>query len=140
MEPISIILALAGLAVGGVLTFIVTRKNNNGIVAAAEEKAQAIIKEAQAKGELYLKDKTMEAKDRFYQMKTEHEKHITEKDKAILAAENRIKQKETTLNQQLEQNKRKQTEVETIQTNLNAHTFLQVLLMCSISFLLLGHW
>ncbi|MEN9332374.1 MAG: hypothetical protein RLZZ94_1464 [Bacteroidota bacterium] len=120
MEPISIILALAGLAVGGVLTFIVTRKNNNGIVAAAEEKAQAIIKEAQAKGELYLKDKTMEAKDRFYQMKTEYEKHITEKDKAILAAENRIKQKETTLNQQLEQNKRKQTEVETIQTNLNA--------------------
>jgi len=49
MEPISIILALAGLAVGGVLTFIVTRKNNNGIVAAAEEKAKAIIKEAQAK-------------------------------------------------------------------------------------------
>ena len=38
MEPISIILALAGLAVGGVLTFVVTRKNNNGIVAAAEER------------------------------------------------------------------------------------------------------
>ena len=120
MEPISIILGLAGLAVGGVLTFVVTRKNNNGIVEAAEEKAKAIVKEAEAKGELYLKDKTMEAKDRFYQMKTEHEKHITEKDKAILAADNRIKQKETTLNQQLEQSKRKQTEVEAIQTNLNS--------------------
>ena len=120
MEPISIILGLAGLVAGGVLTFVVTRKNNNGIVEAANEKAQAIIKEAQAKGELYVKDKTIEAKDRFYQMKTEHEKHITEKDKVILAAENRIKQKETTLNQQLEASKRKQTEVETIQTNLNS--------------------
>lgn len=120
MEPISIILGLAGLTVGGILTFIVTRKSNNGIVGAAEEKAKAIVKEAESKGELYLKDKTMEAKDRFYQMKTEHEKHITEKDKAILAAENRIKQKETTLNQQLEQSKRKQTEVEAIQTNLNS--------------------
>ena len=39
MEPISIILGLAGLVAGGVLTFIVTRKNNNGIVEAAEEKA-----------------------------------------------------------------------------------------------------
>ena len=77
MEPISIILGLAGLTVGGVLTFIVTRKSKNGIVEAAEEKAKAIIKEAEAKGELYLKDKTMEAKDRFYQLKTDHEKHIT---------------------------------------------------------------
>ncbi len=120
MEPISIILGLAGLTVGGVLTFIVTRKSKNGIVEAAEEKAKAIIKEAEAKGELYLKDKTMEAKDRFYQLKTDHEKHITEKDKVILAADNRIKQKETTLNQQLEQSKRKQTEIDTIQTNLNS--------------------
>ena len=62
----------------------------------------------------------MEAKDRFYQLKTDHEKHITEKDKVILAADNRIKQKETTLNQQLEQSKRKQTEIDTIQTNLNS--------------------
>jgi ribonuclease Y len=120
MDITIIIAGLIGLAIGAVLAYLLTRKNTATTVAAAEEKAQAIIKEAQAKGELFLKDKTMEAKERFFQMKTEHEKHITEKDKHIQAAENRVKQKETTLNQQLEASKRKQSEVETIQANLNS--------------------
>ena len=120
MDITIIIAGLTGLAIGAVLAYLLTRKNTDAIVATAEEKAQAIIKDSQAKGEIFLKDKTMEAKERFFQMKTEHEKHITEKDKLILAAENRIKQKETTLNQQLEASKRKQTEVETIQTNLTS--------------------
>lgn len=115
-----IIAGVAGLLIGGLITFLITRKNNQTIIAAAEEKAKAIVAEAQSKGEILLKDKTMEAKDRFYQMKTEHEKHIAEKDKHIQQAENRIKQKETTLNQQIEQNKRKQSEIETLQANLNA--------------------
>ena len=113
-----IIAAVAGLVIGGLIAYLVTKKNNQTIIAAAEEKANAIIKEAQSKGEILLKDKTMEAKDRFYQMKTEHEKHIAEKDKNIQQAENRIKQKEGNLNQQIEQNKRKQTELETLQNNL----------------------
>jgi ribonucrease Y len=120
MDITIIIAGLIGLAIGAVLAYLLTRKNTETTVAAAEEKAQAIIKEAQAKGELFLKDKTMEAKERFFQMKTEHEKHITEKDKHIQAAENRVKQKETTLNQQLEASKRKQAEVETIQANLTS--------------------
>jgi ribonuclease Y len=119
MDIITIIVGLIGLAIGGAFAYVVTRKNNEAIVAAAEEKANAIIKEGESKAELYLKDKTMEAKERFYQLKTEHEKHITEKDKTIVAAENRIKQKEATINQQLEQTKRKETEVETIQQNLS---------------------
>lgn len=120
MDIITIVVGLIGLAIGGAFAYVVTRKNNEAIVAAAEEKANAIIKEGESKAELYLKDKTMEAKERFYQLKTEHEKHITEKDKNIAAAENRIKQKEATINQQLEQTKRKETEVETIQQNLSA--------------------
>lgn len=114
-----IIAAVAGLVIGGLIAYLVTKKNNQTIISAAEEKANALLKEAQAKGEILLKDKTMEAKDRFYQMKTEHEKHIAEKDKNIQAAENRIKQKEGNLNQQIEQNKRKQAELETLQNNLN---------------------
>ena len=110
---------LAAFIVGAAITFLLTRKTNKGIEEAAEIKAQSIIKESQAKGDLYLKDKTMEAKERFYQMKSEHEKHISEKDKVIVASENRIKQKETALNQTIEQNKRREGEIETIQQNLN---------------------
>jgi len=71
MDITIIIAGLIGLAIGAVLAYLLTRKNTATTVAAAEEKAQAIIKEAQAKGELFLKDKTMEAKERFFQMKTE---------------------------------------------------------------------
>lgn len=110
---------LAAFAVGAGITYLFTKKSNKGIIETAEQKAEVLIKEATAKGDLYLKDKTMEAKERFYQMKTEHERHISEKDKSIAASENRIKQKEATLNQSIEQNKRKQSEIESIQGNLN---------------------
>jgi ribonuclease Y len=113
-----IIIALVGLAIGGVLTYFFTRKNNNGIVEAAQEKANTIIKDAESKAEIQSKDKMLEAKERFFQLKTEHEKHISEKDKVIIAAENRIKQKETSLNQQIEQNKRREGEIDAIQNNL----------------------
>ncbi|MBK7964319.1 MAG: ribonuclease Y [Bacteroidetes bacterium] len=115
-----IIAAIAGLLVGGLVIYLITRKNNQTLLAAAQEKANAILQDATSKGEILLKDKTMEAKDRFYQMKTEHEKHIAEKDKNIQQAENRIKQKEGNLNQQIEQNKRKQTELDTLQANLTS--------------------
>lgn len=115
-----IIAAAAGLLIGGLVAYMMARKNNQASVAAAEEKAKAIIKEAQAKGEILLKDKTMEAKERFYQMKAEHEKHISEKDKNIQQSENRIKQKEGNLNQQIEQNKRKAAELDAQQETLKS--------------------
>ena len=52
------------------------------------------------------------------QLKTDHEKVISEKDKNINAAENRIKQKETTLAQKIEQSQKKEKEYETLQANL----------------------
>jgi ribonuclease Y len=119
-STMTIITAVVSLVAGALIAWLSTRKNNQALSAAAEEKANAITKEAEAKGEILLKDKMMEAKERFYQLKNEHEKHIAEKDKNIQQAENRIKQKETTLNQQLEQSKRKQTEVDAIQANLNS--------------------
>ena len=94
---ITIIAAVVSLVAGALIAWLSTRKNNQAIVSAAEEKANAIVKEAEAKGEILLKDKMMEAKERFYQLKNEHEKHIAEKDKSIQQSENRIKQKEGNL-------------------------------------------
>lgn len=110
---------LAAFVVGAGITYLLTKKSNKGIIETAQQKADVLIKEATTKGDLYVKDKTMEAKEKFFQMKTEHEKHIQEKDKNIAVAENRIKQKEASLNQNIEQNKRKQTEIDSIQNNLN---------------------
>ncbi len=113
-----IVSTVGALTVGGLLTWLMMRNQNINLEKAAQEKANAILKEAEAKAELVKKDKMMEAKEKFYQLKTEHEKTIGEKDRNILSAENRIKQKENSVSQKMEQVQRKQTEVENQQSNL----------------------
>lgn len=117
--------AIGAFILGGLLTWLLTHKSNKSKEQTAQAKAGAIIKEAEAKAEVLLKDKELKAKERFYQLKSEHEKLISEKDKNISIAENRIKQKEAAASQKLEQLQRKQTETETIQQNLR--TQLEIL-------------
>lgn len=119
-NPLYIIItaAVASFLVGGVIVWLFTRKADQGKEQAAQATADAIIKEAEAKAEVIMKDKELKAKERFYQMKSEHEKSISDKDKNMVAAENRIKQKEAAVNQRTEQLQRKQTETDTIQQNL----------------------
>src|SRR5688572_18105048 len=117
---ILILAAVGSLVAGGLLTWLMMRNQNINLEKAAQEKAEIIIKEAEAKAELTKKDKMMEAKEKFFQLKSEHEKSIAEKDKNILAAENRIKQKETSVSQKMEQVQRKQTELDNLHNNLKS--------------------
>jgi ribonuclease Y len=115
---IIIIVGVTTFLLGGGIVWFFTSKSNKIKEKMAEEKAQSILKEAEAKAEIMKKDRMMEAKEKFYQLKNEHEKSIAEKDKNIAIAENKIKQKESALSQKMEQAQRKQTEVEAIQQNL----------------------
>ncbi len=116
-----IILVIEGL-VAAVVGFLISRYVLNKTMKTkeqlAEQKAKSIVKDAEADAEVIKKNKILEAKEKFLQLKSEHEKSIVEKDKHINAAEARIKQKETTLAQKLEQTTRKQQEYETLQANL----------------------
>lgn len=115
---ITIVATVVGLVIGVLITYMMVNKTNKGREEAAEKQAQMLLSEAEAKAEVIKNQKMMEAKEKFYQLKSEHEKHITEKDKQMLAAENRIKQKEKDLNQKVEQLSRKQSEADAIQENL----------------------
>ena len=110
--------AAAGLAVGILVSFLLLRRNNKAKEALAEEKARNIVKDAEADAEVLKKNKILEAKEKFLQLKSEHEKVIAEKDKNIGIAENRIKQKEAAVSQRIEQTQRKQQEYEQLQANL----------------------
>jgi len=85
-----------------------------------EKKSVQIIKDAEAEAEVIKKDKILQAKEKFLQLKVEHEKVINEKNQAVLVGENRIKQKEHTISQKMEEYQRKQKEVDTIKENLTA--------------------
>jgi ribonuclease Y len=115
---ITIIATIAGLFVGVAITYFMVSKTNKGKEEAAQKQAQSILTEAEAKAEVIKNQKMMEAKDKFYQLKSEHEKAITEKEKQIAVAENRIKQKEKDAGQKSEQLSRKQAEAEAIQQSL----------------------
>jgi ribonuclease Y len=106
-----IIIAPISLAVGGILTYllyqmILRRRSTN------------IIKEAESEAEVIKKDKILQAKEKFLQLKSEHEKVINEKNQRILAAENKLKQREVTLSQKTEEIQRKNKELEAIRDNL----------------------
>lgn len=111
MILIVIVVALIGLAVGAAVAFFMIKNANEG-------KAATIVAEAEAKAEVIKADKILQAKEKFLQLKSEHEKTINEKNNAVQQAESRIKQKEQSLSQKQEQVQRKDVELEAIKKSL----------------------
>src|SRR4030095_1821945 len=93
------IIGAAGLIIGIIAGKLLFAKNTKKQIAEAELLAQSILKEAELRGETFKKEKELEAKERFVQMKSNHDKEVFEKNKKINDAENRIRQKEQSINQ-----------------------------------------
>ncbi len=106
---LSIVGAIAGFATAYyIVTNIVLKKRK-----------EEVIKEANIEGENIKKEKIFQAKEKFLQLKSEHEQYINEKSSQILQCENKIKQRELVLNQQNADITRKQGELDKIRENLN---------------------
>ncbi len=104
---------VAGLGLGLLIASTIQRKNLN-------RKSRHILKEAEEKAEILKKDKILQAKEKFLQLKAEHDKQVQERNQELQRAENRFKQKETALSKKLEDLQRKQNEVATIKANLSS--------------------
>jgi ribonuclease Y len=107
-----IIWAITGIAIGFGATFFFIRLN-------MKKKASRIIREAQEEAELIKKEKVLQAKEKCLQLKSDIDKQISEKQKNIAIAENRIKQKELSHSQKQEALQRKQNEIAQLQQALN---------------------
>ncbi|MEJ7737605.1 MAG: ribonuclease Y [Chitinophagaceae bacterium] len=94
-----IVTAIAALLIGIVAGKFFFDKNTKHKVEEADQQAQKIIADAQMTAETLKKEKILEAKERFVQLKSENDKEVLEKTRKISDAENRIKQKEVTINQ-----------------------------------------
>ena len=70
------------------------------------------------KAEMIKKDKILQAKEKFLQLKTEHEKFAHEKNEEINKNDTRLKQKEVVFNQKVEELQKKHKEVAVIKQNL----------------------
>ena len=121
MEPITIyvIIGVAALILGLILGKLVFAKNTQKRIEEAEQQAQKIIADGQVKAETLKKEKLLEAKEKFVQLKADHDREVMQRNQKISESENRIKQKEQSLNQK-DQNLEKQIkDNEAIKENLN---------------------
>lgn len=121
MDPIiiSIISAVVALVVGVVAGKVIFAKNTKKQVEEAELQAQTILKEAELRAETIKKEKQLEAKERFVQLKSEHEREVNDRNRKIGEIENRIKQKEITINQKEASIEKQVKENDAIKENLN---------------------
>jgi ribonuclease Y len=109
---------LIGLAAGVVLgRFLLSQLFRNQEIG-AQNKAKKILKDAETNAEILRKDKLLEAREKFLQMKADHEQEINTKNNTINQRENSIKQKEQSINQKLENLTRKEEELTTVKSNL----------------------
>jgi ribonucrease Y len=121
MDPniISIIIAIAAFLGGIIAGKFIFAKDTKKKVEEADNHAQNLIKEAELRAETIRKEKEVQAKERFVQLKSDHEREVLERNRKIGESENRIKQKEHTLNQKTEQLERQIKENDAIKQNLN---------------------
>ena len=99
LNIISIIIGVVALIIGTILGKVIFAKNTKKQVEQAEQQSKLILKEAELRAENLKKEKELDAKEKFVQMKSAHDKDVMQRNQKIIDSENRIKQKEQSINQ-----------------------------------------
>lgn len=111
MDIVTIIFIAAALIIGLIVGFIIAGSKLN---ASASKEKENLIKEAEVKSEAIKQEKILQAKEKFLQLKSEHDKTVQEKNAHILQTENKTKQKESEVNKKIEELNRKDKEAENL--------------------------
>jgi ribonucrease Y len=110
--PIIVGIAI-GLAIGYVIAKVLEKTKATKILRNTRKEAATIIKEAQIEAEATRKDKILQAKEKFIELKSEHEKVIIARDRKIAEAEKRARDKESQVSQELDKNKKLNLDITT---------------------------
>jgi ribonuclease Y len=114
-----IIIGVIALAVGiGAGKFLFSA-NTKKQVEEAEQEANKLVSDAKNQAETIKKEKMLEAKERFVQLKAENDREVLERNKKINDTESRIRQKEQSVNSKLENLDKQTKENDSIKEHLN---------------------
>jgi len=105
----TIIFSLCGIVIGFIIAKIFEKSNAAKIIEDAKKQASSILKAADKEGESLRKDKILQAKEKFIELKSEHEKVIYAREDKIKSLERSVTDKESNASKQLK-----------IQTELNS--------------------
>jgi ribonuclease Y len=112
----TILMITGGLAVGLIIGFAIAKyleKNSaTSYLKNIKKEANSILKDAKIEAESIKKDKIYQAKEKFIELKTEHEQVILAREKKIAEAEKRTRDKESQTSNELAKTKRLNDELE----------------------------
>jgi len=114
-----IITGLIFLVIGVLIGRALTGRANRHKEAELEEKANAIIKEAEIQAENIKKDRILEAKEKYLKLKSEFEEEVSRKKQLLITNENKLKQKDQNLSKEFEKLKKKRSEVKELKASLD---------------------
>lgn len=113
------IVAIVGVVAGIIAGKFIFAKDNRRQIEEAESKAKGIVKEAHLRADTIKKERQLEAKEKFVQLKAEHDREIMDRNKKIGDIENKVKQKENSINQKENSLDKQLKENNVIKDNLN---------------------
>ena len=96
---------VGGLVFGLIIMQIFQKRNSLSIIKKSEQQARRIIKKSHQESDRIKKEKMLQAKERFIELKTDHEKVILQREKKLAEVENRARDKEKNLDKELQRNK-----------------------------------
>lgn len=107
-----IIGAVIGLIIGFAIAKFMEKGKASKTTSNAKREADSILKAAKSDGENIKKDKIYQAKEKFLELKAEHEKVINGKDRKMAEAEKRTRDKESQISSELAKNKNQNQQLE----------------------------
>ena len=107
-----VLAGIIGLVVGFVITKMLEKTKANMLIVETKDKAKNIIKDAKVEAEAIKKDKILQAKEKFIELKAEHEKVILSREKKVSDIEKRIRDKESQVSNELDKNKKRNKELQ----------------------------
>jgi ribonuclease Y len=127
---VGLVLAVVGVAIG---LFVGKGSTKNEVekieaqakaeaekkVADAKSTAEKIIADSNRTAENTKKDKMLEAKEHWLQLKTKHESEVVERNKKVIEKENQVKQQQQDASNKLAEASKKEKELDQIRENLN---------------------
>ena len=102
----NIFIIIAGVVTGLLISKFYEKYSLSKTILNAKAEAQKIIKSSKIEAENLKKDKIFQAKERFLELKSEHEKHILAKERDLNEIQKKIKDKESLVTRELITNKK----------------------------------
>lgn len=105
-----IVFSIVGVIIGAALAYFILNS-------ALKSKKDGIIEEARKEGETLKEKKILQAKEKFLELKSQHDREVADRNNKLKQAEDRAKNRERELSQQQENLKRKEKEAEALKEN-----------------------